>query len=268
MTVSVFDYLHYQPYLRASLSHSAEARGRQSQLAKYLRCQSSFVSQVVGERTHLSLEHAVKSTQFLNLNAEEKHYFMLLVQKDKAASQDLVKYFQGQIDELQKRRQFVRERMKVEDEIRPQDHAIYYGVWWYLAIHILVALPGTQTRDEIAKRLSLGTEQVREALQFLVKHGLITESRGKYSIAKGRIHLGQGSPMLPRHHANWRMRAIQAVDLPKEDDLHFSGVIGISRKDGEKIRSTLLELLQKTEPVIQASQEEAAYVFLMDFFEL
>ncbi|MCM2322226.1 MAG: TIGR02147 family protein [Oligoflexia bacterium] len=268
MEISVFDHEHYQDYLVSLLLKSEHSRGNASRLARFLGCQSSFISQVLSGRAHLSLEHAIRVSDFLNHTADERHYFMLLVQGDRAGSEKLRHYYRAQTQAIRDRRRLVRERIRVHEDLKPEHQMIYYSVWWYLAIHILVALPGTQTREQLAKRLNLAPEIVERALSFLTESGLIVEKAGKYSIGAKRIHLGPESPMLPRHHANWRNKALQAIDEMKPENLHYSGVIGISRADAKKLRAMMLDLLQRTEPIVRDSPEEAPYVMLLDFFEL
>jgi uncharacterized protein (TIGR02147 family) len=264
----IFDHDDYRRYLKARLTQGAETRGQRSKLALFLRCQTSFISQVLTGRSHLSLEHALGASEFLGHTPEEREFFMLLVQKAKAGSKDLEGYFESQLEQMRSRRQVVRERIKVKDELKLQDQMTYYSAWWYGAIHILCALPGTQTREQIVAKLSLAPEVVARALKFLTEKGLVTENAGRYGIGKGRIHLGTTSPLLPRHHANWRMRAMQSVDHAKPADLRYSSVIGISRDDAARIRSLMLDALQKSEVILRDSGEEAPYVMLMDFFEL
>jgi uncharacterized protein (TIGR02147 family) len=264
----IFDFDDYRAYLVAAMDAKGERRGKRSRLAQFLGCETSFVSQVLTGRSHFSLEHSIRASDFLGHTSEEKHYFMLLVQKGKAGSRPLESYYDAQIAEVRKRRQVVRERIQVKDELKLQDQMTYYSAWWFVAAHILCALPGTQTRDEITRKLSLPAEVVNRTLDFLLGKGLIKEESGHYSIGAQRIHLGTASPLLPRHHSNWRMKAMQAVDHPKAGDLHYSGVIGISKKDGERVRAMMLDLLQKSEVIVQESKEDTAYVMLMDFFEL
>ncbi len=118
---------------------------------------------------------------------------MLLVQKDKAGSLTLRRYYEGQMKELISRRQIIRERLKLQDELKLDDQMTYYSTWWYLAIHILVALPGLHTPSAIAARLGLDIRVVQQALKFLPNCGLVVEKSGEYQIGARRIHLGERS---------------------------------------------------------------------------
>jgi uncharacterized protein (TIGR02147 family) len=264
----LFDHDDYRRYLRIALDEGHAARGRRSRLAQFLKCQTSFISQVLSGRSHLSLEHALRASEFLAHTGEERDFFMLLVQKAKAGSKELEIYYGAQIEQARSCRQVVKERIKVKDELKLQDQITYYSAWWYGAVHVLCALPGTQTREQIAAKLSLPVEVVEKTLSFLEEKGLISENGGRYGIGKRRIVLGSSSPLLPRHHANWRMRAMQSVDHAKATDLRYSGVIALSRQDAARVRSVLLDALQKSEAILKETDEEAPYVMLMDLFEM
>lgn len=72
--------------------------------------------------------------------------------------------------------------------------------------------------------------------------------------------------MLPRHHSNWRMKAIASIDQEKDHDLHYTAVLGISKADALVLREKLLKLLEDFEPVISKSPEETSVVLLLDLF--
>src|SRR5690606_6024656 len=112
--------------------------------------------------------------------------------------------------------------------------------------------------------LKLDPETVGTAVEFLESRGFIQKSAQGYQIGSRRIHLATGSPMLPRHHANWRMKAIEAVDHSREGDLHYSGIVGLSRKDATLFREKLLALIAEFEAILKDSQEEVPVAIVMD----
>jgi uncharacterized protein (TIGR02147 family) len=262
----LYEFSDYRIYLQKVFPGTGEGRGQRVRLAEYLNCQTSFLSQVLTDRTHLSLEHAIKTSEFLKHTPQEKKYFMLLVQKGKAGSPPLEKFFDQQIAEIKKKRSEIHERVGVKTELSAEDQMKYYSTWYYLAIHILTALPGLQSAEAIAAHLKLEMGTVKEALEFLESRGFIRASSEGYAIGMTRLHLPKGSSMLPRHHANWRIKAIESVDQEKPQDLHYSVLLGISKKDQKLLKEKLLKVIEEFEPVIQESKEEVPVVFLMDWF--
>ncbi len=266
--IDLFQYTDYRSYLRKEFAGTGERRGRRTLLAKKLRCQTSFLSLVFTDRAHLSLEHSLGTTDFLGHRESEKRYFMLLVQKGKAGSRELERFFDEQLEQIRTQRENIKERIGIKTELSTEDQMKYYSSWFYSAIHILSALPEHNSIEMISKTLKLEISVVKTALEFLEERGFVTRKNGALNIGARRIHLPKDSAMLPRHHSNWRMKAIEAVDHEKKDDLHYSAVLGISRKDLKILKEKILELLQTFEPVIQNSKEEIPVIFLADLFEL
>lgn len=212
--MNVFDFTNYKDYLLKAFDPKQGGRGQRSALAKFLGCQTSFISQVLSSDSEFSLEHAIRISDFLSLDADQKHYFMLLVQQSRAGSKNLRDYYKGLIATIRKDRAKLRERIKVFDELGGEVRTTYYSMWWYCAVHILTAFPEFHTADAISKRLNLSLTTVNDTLDFLMKNGLVDEIEGQLKIGKGRIHLDADSPMITRHHINWRTKAITALERP------------------------------------------------------
>ncbi len=265
--MQVFDFNDYRNYLGTVFSGSGEGRGKRLKLAEYLNCQASFLTQVFSGKAHLSLEHAIKTSQYLNFNAIENDYFMLLVQKEKSGNKDLEKYFGEKIQHIRNEREQINARIKVQTDLTLEDQMKYYSVWYYCAIHILTSIPGCNLPDVISQKLKLDILIVKDSLEFLVEKGFVKIINSKYVIGSRRIHLKKGSPMLPRHHSNWRMKAIESVDRETADDLHYTAVLGIAKDDMKIFREKLLKLLEEFEPIVTRSAEDSQVVLLLDLFE-
>lgn len=268
MATDLFEFSDYRVYLKKEFSGTGAGRGKRAHLAEALGCQTSFLSQVLTDRAHLSLEHAMKASGYLAHSDAERDYFMLLVQKAKAGSRSLTDYFDTKLREIRESRDRIQERIRIKTDLTAEDQMRYYSSWFYSAIHILASLPELNAPAEMAKRLRLDLTLVKDVLGFLEEKGFVSSSQGKYKIGNRRIHLAHGSPMLPRHHANWRMKAIEAVDHEKPQDLHYSAVLGIAKADIPLFREKMLKLIADYEPLVTASKEDSPVILLMDLFEL
>jgi len=74
MDIFSFSKDDYRDYV-ASFLDSQESKERRTDLAKFLGCQNSFVSQVLTGRAHFSLEHAVRISNFLGHSVDERTFF-------------------------------------------------------------------------------------------------------------------------------------------------------------------------------------------------
>ena len=266
--MQLYDFMDYRQFLRKQFSPIGMGRGQRGILADYLNCQASFLTQVMTEKSHLSLEHAIRVCDFLKFDESESDYFMLLVQKSKAGSQKLESHFDKKLHLIKENRSQIKTRIGVQTELSVEDQMIYYSVWYYSAIHILTSIPIFNSAESIAKTLNLDLLTIKNALNFLLEKGFVEFHNEKYSIGSRRIHLSQSSPMLPRHHCNWRTQTMAAIDNPKKNDLHYTAVLSLSEKDVLVLREKMLKLLEDFESVIIESKEETIAILLFDLFKV
>jgi len=59
------------------------------------------------------------------------------------------------------------------------------------------------------------------------------------------VHLPRESPLINRHHNNWRMQSLKAMEQHREEDLFFSAPIVATLKVKEKIKAQTLKLIEK-----------------------
>jgi hypothetical protein len=95
---------------------------------------------------------------------------------------------------------------------------------------------------------------------------MCTKEGQKYRIARPLLHLDKTSPLISKHHTNWRLHAIYNQDAEKEDRIHYSSVFTVSQKDYLKVREILSNALSESLEVIKASPEEEPAVICMDLF--
>ncbi|MGZ3713698.1 MAG: TIGR02147 family protein [Bdellovibrionota bacterium] len=263
-----FDFHHYRDYLKFRLSTKGASRGLRSRLAEELRCQSAYISRVLAGESDFSLEHAVLISRFLGHTDLEKECFLLLVHEARAGNRELSEFYRERRQEVLAKRLVIAERIQVKQGLSKEDQMTYYSAWHFAAIHVMLTVPRYQTAVEIAKYLQMPLAQVQKILDFLLSVGLAQQNGLHYNSGENRIHLGSDSPMISKHHTNWRMRAIQSLDRSSRDDLFYSGPISIAESDVEKIRGKILKLLEEVEPIFQDSKEECVYCLDLDFFRL
>lgn len=267
--MSIFNFVSYKKYMKELLDTTGEKRGARTRLAKFLNCQTGYISQVISGATHFSLEHSVKINDFLEHDRDESHFFMLLVHYERAGSSELQKYYKHQIKEIIESRSQVKSRINEDGVLSEEDHMEYYSQWYYSAIHVLVSIKDFQTKDKIKERLKIDGQSLNRVLMFLENKGLIKSKGGIYNIGPSRIHLSKNSPIISKHHGNWRVEALKSLEKDTvESNLHYSSVMTLSQEDALKIKNILLSTIENVEPILMASAEKEIYSMCLDFFEV
>lgn len=267
----IYKYHDYKSYLKQALSADGVGRGARSRLAAALRCQTGFVSHVLNGKAHFSPEHALVVSRFLNHTSDECKFFLLLVNLGRAGSQDLKSHYRQEIEEIQRRHDPVKDRIKSDFQIPPDVAMICYSTWYFLCIHVATMIPEFRTPRAISTGLGISLPVVQDGLKYLVKHGLVSEKDGQYTSVGVRFHLDKSIPIVSRFHAEWRVRALQSLSLPitsKSPDLHYTTVMALAHKDVSKIREILQRAIVESEGVLEHSKEEVMYSIALDWFRL
>lgn len=264
----LFDHKSYKKYLLSALGGAAKRTGQRAKAAAAMNCQLAYLSRVLNGDADLSLEQAIRLSEYLEHTSDEKKYFLLLLQKDRSGTKELEKYFRDQLQEITALRQQIKGRVNIKEELSQNDQSRYYSRWYYSCIHVMISIPALTTKESIAEYLDLPMALVTEAIEFLALCGLIEDHKGKLSISKRHIHLGHNSENIEKHHMNWRTRAMLSLDRVRPGDLHYSVVFTLSREDSLKLRERLLQTIQENLKDVAPSKEEVVYCQSIDFFEL
>ena len=97
---------------------------------------------------------------------------------------------------------------------------------------------------------------------------MVQKTKGIYKIGNTRIHIGPNSPLVKKHHMNWRLKAMQNLERQNQKSLNYSLVLSASRKDIEKIRKRVLDFISDVEAIYMPSSEEAMQCLNLDFFPI
>jgi len=269
MNSDIFEAKDYKTYLNGRIKLMPKGgRGIRSAIAKTIGCQVGFITHVLTGHAHFSLEQAEKINSILGHTKEESHFFLLLVQYTRAGTMALKNYYLEQMEQAIERRLSLKNRLGIKTKLNIEDQNTYYSAWYYAAIHMAVSLPRFQTREALSKYFHLPLEKVSAILEFLTSVGLVVKNGERFNIGEVRIHLGNDSPLIAKHHSNWRMQAIQALDKEKTNDLHFSLIMGISEEDALKIRALLVKNIEQINQILKDSKETGIHCLALDFFGL
>ncbi|MBS1982703.1 MAG: TIGR02147 family protein [Bdellovibrionales bacterium] len=267
MRAQVFDFEDYKKYLLKVLNQN-ETRGQRTRLAAVMNCHTAYVSQVLNGKAQISLEQAVRVNEFLGHSREEGHFFLLLVQLARAGSAELKEYFRGQIRQILAQRLQVKNRIPAKRLVSAAHQSMYYSSWHYPAVHMALTIPSLRSPENLARAFALSLGKVGEILQFLVEAGLARENGKEFVAGESALHLNNDSPLIARHHANWRLRAMAAMDDERASDLHYSSVVSAAHADLPQIKAILIRTIEEIRSVVKTSSEEAVVCYAMDLFSL
>lgn len=264
----VFEYTDYRKYLIDRLGGHGKRTGLRRKACAYLGCHSTYLSHVLSEKIHLSLEHAEALNSFFKHTREQAEFFLLLVLKARAGTKSLREHFESKIQELLERRNVIKNRIQNATSLSEEDLDRFYSSWLYGALHVLVSIKEYQTVEALSHVLGLHPQKLTEELEFMQKTGLIKHVKGRYTVGPKFIHLSSDSNAITKHHTNWRYHTIQHLNRRQAKDLHYSAVISLSEEAAQEIRESLLQTLEKHMAIIQKAKEEVVYVHNFDFYRL
>ena len=177
--MAIFDFNDYKAFLKAEVKSRPKAgRGELSRLAEHLDVNATMVSQVIAGDKDFTLEQAKKVCSFFTLSKLDTDYFLLLVQIERAGTQDLKNYFREKRDEMKKESLQISKRITSERKLTDLERSIFYSSSLYSAIYIFSSVDGGQTIEAIIEKFDIPRPRAQEILQFLVSTGMCTPDRG------------------------------------------------------------------------------------------
>lgn len=267
--LDLFEFSEYREYLSAWLdSARSEGRSSLSKVAQAIGVHTSFLSHVLAGSKNLSFEQATEICEVLNHTPIEREYFFALLQIERAGTQKLKKYWLDKKSEIEAERTKVKSRVGKHTELSPEDKAIFYSSWIYLAIFVATAIDDGQTLDQIAKLFEITRSKAEEVLNFLVTTGICELQGSKYKMGKSVVFISNESPLVVKHHTNWRMKAIQKMDTRDKAELFYSSPMSVSRTDFLKIRELLVKAVEDSLTICRDSPAEEVICLNIDYFKV
>ena len=266
--MNIFDFSDYKKFVHFRLSGMPKrGYGQFRKIAQFLNVNSVNISQIFRGVRHLTVEQACDLGQFFGLSELEVQYFVFLVEKERAGTQQLKKLIETRLSETRQRAQNLKERLPQKMELNEEKRAVFYSKWHYSGIRLLSSIPGFQNPDTIANYFQLPRSDVARILEFLLATGLCKEDKGKYSMGPSSTHLEASSPLISRHHTNWRLKAIEHVEHLSTEELCLSMPCSLSQKALREIRKELVECIDRLTKTIDEAPCEQLACLNIDLFK-
>lgn len=269
--MNIYEFRDYRSVIADWMKTQPKAgRGSGRRIAQYLGVSTVLVSQVISGKREFSLEQALRLADLLGLSSDERDYFFLLVNHEKAGSKQLTDYFAAQIKDVQEKRRDLKSVIK-HRKLDPHEQAIFYSSWIYSATRLLCDIPTVNSVADVSARLSEDPARISKVLEFLIQGSLVKNERNKLSMATQVTHLGRENPLVNCHHENWRRRAGGIRDKGGGNDpmnLFYTGPMVISKDLADKVFQKITMLIQDVTEEAREAKSEELFCLGIDWFKV
>lgn len=262
--MGLFDHLDYRSYVREAVAK--QPRGELTKIANHLRVNTTLISQVMSGERDFSVKQGLELNRYFAHSDLESDYFLLLIQLSRSGTEALRSHWRKKIEDVRGEAKKLSRQVRVEKSLSETERSIFYSSWFYSAVHLFTSVGKGVTADQIASRFQVPKQRALEALRFLEEAGLVQETKNVYKMSVGSTFLEKGSPHLLKHHANWRVRAIQKSETLTDDEMMFTGQVSISREDFQYLREQLAGFLKTAAEKVKDSPAEELACLNLDWF--
>lgn len=266
--MNIYEFTDYVDYIRAQIKANRHIRGYQSQLARAAQLHTSYLSRILSDQVHLTVDQAILLTEYWKMGADAAEFFLLLVNYARAATPNLKKFLQRRMDQLRLEQEDLANKFKDAKLDSQRDLSLYYSAWYYSAIHILLGINNFKTVSAISKRLNLSPELVESCLQSMEQLELVKKQGTSWIALNTNLHLSNRDQWASAHHAQWRVKMANQIPSKGPDELHYTGVHSIALKDFAKIKHVLNQAIEEARSLVAPSPEEEIFCLIVDWAQL
>lgn len=267
--MDVFSYQNYKTFLRDFLAKNKH-KGLISQIAEVCGCDRTYISQVLKGKAELIPDHMIRLTHFLKMSDLECDYLLHLLLKDRATSLQSKNLFESKVAKDKESATEISKRVKDKndsDEIISEElKTLYYSNFLTPIIHTLTSIENFQTIEAIAKKLHCSEAMVVQSLHLLEEIKLVVRKKDKFLHSGKNIYLKRDTAQIFSLHLHPRLEAVKRSH--NREDIHFTNVFTISKRDLDKVKSQILQMIEDQRNTVHASGAEVACVFCCDFITI
>ncbi len=246
-----------------------KGRGELRRLSIATGIHSTTLSQAVKGGRPFSLEQVASICRYLGLNELETKYALFLLRADRAGTKVLRDIFEAELKALRKQALELVHVVKRDKVLSDSEKAFFYSNWYYSAIAVFSSIRSLQSAAALSARTGLSKQITNQAIDFLVKAGICVDQNGRIEPGTNSTHLESKSPLVSRHHGNWRIKAMERhPNLDQEIEIAYSSPMSISKEDAKKIRSLIVDLVRKIGAIRDPSPCEEGYFLNIDWIKM
>lgn len=266
--MNIYEFNDYKEYLKNWIAlQPKQGRGLIRKMADHLRVSSAMLSHILSGEKHFSVEAANDLAAFIGLDENESEFFLLLVLHAKAGSFALRERFRKKILTEQTRAKEISKRVKADSDLPNVAKTIFYSHWLYTGIRNLSACSQFNNTDDIAEHLNLPRSTIKKVVEFLVKNELCIEKDGQLLPGPKQTHIAAQSPLVSRHHQNWRLQGFTKMIDAEDKNLFFTAPMSLSHETAELIRQRLPAFIEEIAKLVRPSPSETVRCLNIDWFD-
>jgi plasmid maintenance system antidote protein VapI len=268
--MKVFEFDDYRRFIRSRVESAPKGgHGQYRRIAEHLDIPTSLVSQIMSGGRELSLESASLLTDYFGLSPLESDFFLNLVELERASHPSLKAKIQKRIGETRERALNLKQRIPHEKALTDKESQHFYSQWIYSGVRLMTSIEGMNSAEAIAASLRLPIPAVAQVLEFLIEAGLCVEKPGaKIAIGPRSTHIGNDSPQVLRHHANWRLKVLNQMSKPKDHELVFTGPVTLGKEARLEVKKLLLRTIDDWGKIADGSKEETLSCLNIDWVDI
>lgn len=245
--ISIYEYRDFREYLKElfkQVDTNKESKLTASSLARSINVSTSLMSQVLSGDKQFNPDQAFAICDFLKLKDHEIDYFLLMIEWDRAAHHKLKARLEKKMHLAEERARKIETRVTKDFELSDESKAIYYSSWLYTGVRNLTAIGSLNDVKALANYLQVSEVFLEKVINFLIQEGLCKNVDGNLTYGPAHTHLSVDSPLVTKHHQNWRLRAFQKMELRSQDDLFYTCPMSLSNNAALQIRKLLPQIIE------------------------
>lgn len=269
MVLSIYETDDYKQYIRSWVeNHPGGGRGVYRRMAESLSVSTTLISQIVNGPKHFAPEHAADVADFLSLGEKEGDHFLLLVEYGRAGTHRYRERLWKKVQAARQAALTLSSRLEQDRELTDFESATYYSNWAYTAITHLIACDPGLSLDAIAARLHIPRTSVARIMGFLSETKIVVpRAQGGLEVGPKLTHIGADSPLVSKHHQNWRLRGFNQMAFSSPGDLFYTAPMSLSHETATQIRTELPAFIEKIIKWVGPSPSETVRCLNIDWFE-
>lgn len=265
----IFEFERYKSFIDKKISLlPGKGRGELTRIAKALDIHTTMVSHILRGEAHLTMEQSLKLADYFSLNSLETEYLVALVQWERAGDKRTRDFCLGKVNEIRTKALNLTKRLNTQNQLSEQDRAFYYSSWLYPMTRLCTAIPRLQTVESLAQELRLPANKLRDVTDFLISRGLCVEEKGKIKYGSVPTYIEASSPLVIRHHLNWRHKTQERFEQIRDKDLVFTLPGVLSDADADRIREKLVQVIEEIKTLMDPSPSDELYILNLDWLKL